>query len=237
MEPGSLVTPDGTVLHPDRAERDLRALYRVPCPWVRVSMIQSTDGRATGPDGSSRSLNGEEDLRILRVARSWADVVLVGAQTARAEEYGDVPLRPELVSARAGSFRLRMPDLAIVTASGDVPEDLDPDRTWLVTHEHSPAAELADEWGERVIIAGQSAVDPSRVVSELTRRGLMRVLCEGGPLLASMMFDADVVDDYCLTTSPRAGSDDAPLVPPVPHGFALAHTLAGNGFRMERWIR
>ncbi|MGC4174113.1 dihydrofolate reductase family protein [Demequina sp.] len=237
MEPGSLVAPDGSVLTPERAETALRALYAVPTPWVRVSMIQSVDGRAAGADGSSRSLNGEEDLRILRVARSWADVVLVGAETARAEEYGDVRLRPEFVRARAGVFRRPLPDLAIVTRSGDVPEDLDPERTWLVTCEDAPAAELAEEWGDRVIVAGDRDVDPSLMLSGLARRGLTRVLCEGGPQLASLLLDADAVDDYCLTTSPARGGADAPAVPPVPAGWALAHTLAGNDFRMERWTR
>jgi riboflavin biosynthesis pyrimidine reductase len=237
MEPGTLVTEDGTVLPPDPAERELRAMYAAVSPSVRVSMIASADGRAAGPDGSSRSLNGEEDLRILRVTRSWADVVLVGAETARAEEYGDIRLRPDLSRARAGDFRHLVPDLAIVTRSGDVPDDLDPERTWLVTTARSEAAELVEEWGERVIVVGGKHLDPEAMVAEFAKRGLARILCEGGPRLATMLFDADIVDDYCLTTSPRPGGVDAPRVPELPAGFSLDHTLTGAGFEMRRWTR
>jgi riboflavin biosynthesis pyrimidine reductase len=237
MEPGSLTTGDGLVLPPDPAERELRALYRVPSPSVRVSMIRSADGRAAGPDGSSRSLNGEEDLRILRVTRSWADVVLIGGKTARDEEYGDIRLRPSLAKARVGAFRLSAPDLAVVTRTGELPDDLDPDRTWIVTTRKSQAAELADEWGDRVIIAGKRDLDPELLVAKLADRGLTRVLCEGGPQLATALFDADVVDDYCLTTSPKPGGSRAPLVPAPPSWMTPVHTLTGAGFEMKRWTR
>lgn len=237
MTDDATLTGAAGVFPPDPAEAALRALYRVPSPSVRVSMIRSADGLATGPDGSSRSLNGEADLRILRVTRSWADVVLVGAETARTEEYGDVRLRAALSRARAGEFRQPAPDLAIVTASGDLPERLDPERTWLVTTADSPAAELADDWGDRVIVAGDSELDAEALIAGLARRGLGRVLCEGGPTTASALIDADVVDDYCLTESPRPGGEHALHVPDAPAGFTLAHTLRGAGFEMNRWTR
>ena len=237
MEPGSLVTTDGVVLPPDPSERALRALYEQPARSVRVSMIRSVDGKAAGPDGSSRSLNGEEDLRILRVTRSWADVVLVGGETARGEEYGDIRLRAALARERAGKLRRAAPDLAIVTRTGDMPDDLDSERTWLVTTRSSAAADLKDDWGDRVIIAGADTLDAGLLVEKLNRRGLYRILCEGGPELANALFEADVVDDYCLTTSPERGGVNAPPAPKVPAGFALTVSLTGGGFEINRWTR
>src|SRR5660398_275303 len=82
-------------------ERDLAEVWPLQRPWpapepghldplglvyaqhpgvVRLGMIASADGRASGPDGSSRSLNGPADHRILRLLRAQADVVLVGAR-------------------------------------------------------------------------------------------------------------------------------------------------------------
>jgi len=237
MAVGDLIAEGGEVLATEPAERELRELYQARSPSVRVSMIRSVDGRAAGADGSSRSLNSEEDLRILRVTRSWADVVLVGGRTALDEQYGDVRLRPELARARRGAFRNALPDLAIVTRSGDVPDDLDPERTWLVTTSSQPAAELAEDWGERVIIAGEDQLDADELIAKLSRLGLGRVLCEGGPTLAKVLFEADVVDDYCLTTSPKLGSNDSPEVPLPPPGWRLVHTLTGAGFEMARWAR
>src|SRR5680860_1163984 len=133
-------------------ERDLTEVWPLQRPWptpepghldplglvyahhpgvLRLGMIASADGRASGPDGSSRSLNGPADHRILRLLRAQADVVLVGGATARNEHYTDVPLPAE---AAAG------PDLAIVSHNGAIPDGLDPQRTWLVTTSQAPAA-------------------------------------------------------------------------------------------------
>ena len=43
------------------------------------------DGAATGANQVSGSINGPADFRVFRVLRALADVVLVGAGTARGE--------------------------------------------------------------------------------------------------------------------------------------------------------
>jgi riboflavin biosynthesis pyrimidine reductase len=229
MEQGSLVLEDGTVLPPDPAEQALRGLYAIGEDSVRLSLIRAADGSAVGPDGSSRSLNGPEDLRILRVTRSLADIVIVGAQTARAERYGDIRLRPELAAAREGT----PVHLAIVTRSGELPEGLTPSLTWILTTE-SGRANVPAAWSERVVEVGRESPDPGRVVRALRERGYERLLCEGGPRLATWLMDHGVVTDYCLTTSPLPPGAGA-TVPAVPEGAALLHTLRGGGFTMNRW--
>jgi riboflavin biosynthesis pyrimidine reductase len=235
MEPGSLVTDDGTVLPPDPAEQQLRALYAVPpTTTMRLSMIQGADRGAVGLDGTSRSLNGPEDLRILRVARSWADVVIVGANTARTEGYGDIRLSPELQAARVASGLSPLPDLAIVTRNGRVPEGLDPERTWLISNEWGRAKDLDGPLARRVLIAGKREVDLGRAFNLLVASGYRRLLCEGGPQLARRFLDLKVVRDFCLTTSPRPAGR-SPKVPPVPRYLSLEHRLTGGGFTIERW--
>lgn len=231
-----MTVPEGATIAADSGEPKLRRLYAHPTGVVRLGMIASADKKASGPDGSSRSLNGPEDLRILRTLRSVADVVLVGANTARSESYTDIRLPGALADARDNLGQPGAPDLAIVTYSGDIPEGLDPDRTWIVTTEDSPAARGAHgSWKSRVITAGKSSLDPQYIVDGLSHRGLKAVLCEGGPALAQLMLARGVVHEYCLTHSPRAGGDDSPLVPPVPADMALRHRLDGGGFVMERW--
>jgi riboflavin biosynthesis pyrimidine reductase len=207
MEPGSLVTADGTVLPPEPGEHALRTLYGIGEKSLRLSMIRAADGSSVGVDGSSRSLNGPEDLRILRVTRSLADVVIVGAETARRERYGDIRLRADLRAARGSE----PPHLAIVSRSGAMPEGLNPATTVMLT-----------------------TLDAREIVAELHERGYSRLLCEGGPTLARVLVSAHLVTDYCLTTSPL-DPGVGPLVPPIPEGARLAHALSGNGYRMERW--
>lgn len=235
-----LTSDSGETYPADAAERGLRSLYRQEAGTVRLGMIRSADGLAAGPDGLSRSLNGPGDLRVLRVVRSWADVVVVGGRTARAEGYRDIALPVPLAQARAesGVNADALPDLAIVTATGELPPGVTPQRTWIVTTGAAVSEmALSPEWAARVVIAGETELDAAALVAGLRERGASRIVCEGGPALAERFLDSDAVDDYCLTTSPHAGGDDAPTTPAPPQGWALAHALSGDGFTMERWAR
>ena len=199
-------------------------------------MITSADGKVAGPDGSSRSLNGPADLRVLRVLRAAADVVLVGAATARRERYTALHLPEELEDTRGVDQDSRL-TLAVVTFTGAVPAEIDRNYALAVTTANSPAAaRLRDDWGPHLIIAGEHELDPVALVDDLTDRGLTRVLCEGGPTLGRILLDAGVVDDYCLTTSPHSGGAEEPAAPAVPQGWTLAHHLESGGFSMRRWV-
>lgn len=236
MEPGSLITEDGEVIAPDPAERRLRELYGRPeSMGIRLSMIQAADRMAVGLDGTARTLNGPEDLRILRVTRSLADVVIVGAQTVRVENYGDIRLGPELVAAREASGQHRLPDLAIITRNGrNLPQDLDPSRTWIFTTEWGRAVNIQGPLAKRVFTVGRNEIDVARIVGYLWTAGHRQLLCEGGPAVARLVLGAHLVNDFCLTTSPRPSSR-GPKVPVVPPRMERTHRLSGGGFVMERW--
>ncbi len=214
---------------PEPGHLDPLALVYAHHPGVmRLGMIASADGRASGPDGSSSSLNGPTDHRILRLLRAQADVVLVGGATARSEHYTDIPVPP---AAAAG------PDLAIVSHDGKIPAGLDPLRTWVVTTSRGPAASDTPLPADRVIIAGDDSLDAEALTAGFAAHGISKILCEGGPTLASLLLAADAVDDICLTRSAVRGGDDQPAIPRIPRCFALTRRLEGGGFTMERWIR
>jgi len=63
-------------------------------PWLRVNFVASVDGSAQGSDGRSGTINNDVDVEVFHRLRRSADVILVGAGTARAEEYGpsDTPM-------------------------------------------------------------------------------------------------------------------------------------------------
>lgn len=233
-----LVEPQPMDIGPDASEAQLRLLYPHRPGEMRLGLISSADGKAAGPDGSSRSINGPADLRVLRTLRAAADVVLVGARTARRERYRDITLPYELEVTRSSARQPRMPHLAIVTFGGVLPPELNPETTWIVTTAGSPAAQGASGvWKERLILAGRDALSPRSLGKELHERGLSRVLCEGGPELASQLLARGVIAEYCVTRSPVAGGEDAPLVPDVPPAMRLAHRIAADGFTMERWVQ
>ncbi|GAA2723030.1 dihydrofolate reductase family protein [Cellulomonas aerilata] len=232
-------------------EATLAELYAHPDPgagaaWVRANMIATLDGAATGPDGRSGSINGPADHRVFALLRSLADVVLVGAATVRAEGYRELPIRADLAGPRATRGSRPALELAVVTRSGPVPDEL-------LDSAHPPLVVTVGDrpdldglrrriGAERVVVAGTGDVDLARALAALAARGLPRVLTEGGPHLLGRLLAAGLVDDLCLTTSPLIAGDPGPRVvagtgwlsPPVP--ARPAHLLHADGVLLGRWL-
>jgi riboflavin biosynthesis pyrimidine reductase len=98
---------DGTWDWPDR-------------PWLRVNFVASVDGSAQGRDGRSGTINNAVDVEVFQMLRRTADVILVGAGTARAEEYG--PVETPMVVVGHQMPGLLEGALNVRLASGPLPE-------------------------------------------------------------------------------------------------------------------
>jgi len=84
-------------------DTDLPELYAAPDqPWLRVNMVSTVDGAATGEDGTSRSINNGVDKMVFDLLRELADALVVGAGTIRIEGYA-VGRKPLVVVSRTGS--------------------------------------------------------------------------------------------------------------------------------------
>jgi len=211
---------------PDDAE--IRRLYACPAvdrPWVRTNFVATIDGAAYAEDGRSGSLGGDIDTRVFHVLRSLADVIVVGAGTARTEGYGPGD-RP----------------IAVVSRSLDVPERLVVPGQVVITTTDAPADKVADlRRTVDVITAGEGRIDWPVVLDELSRRGWNHVLCEGGPTLHGELVGLDLVDEVCLTIAPVMASGDAPR---IAHGtggtgrpMTLGHAVDVDGILLTRWVR
>ncbi|WP_083853066.1 dihydrofolate reductase family protein [Rhodococcus sp. DK17] len=97
--------------------------YRDPPDGVRANMITTLDGAAAF-DGRVRPWSDPVDQALLLALRTYADVVLVGAGTVRAEHYGPVRLTPEQSAYRREHWGDDTPPpIAVVTRSGTLPLD------------------------------------------------------------------------------------------------------------------
>jgi riboflavin biosynthesis pyrimidine reductase len=160
-------------------------------PAVRVNMIASVDG-ATTVGATSGGLGGEADRRVFAILRSLADFVLVAAGTVRAEKYGPSTV-PIAVVSRSCQLDWQSPFFTeakhrpvVITVETAPPES------------RALASDVAD-----VVIAGDTSVDLSVALGYLGRRGARSVLAEGGPSLNGELAAAGLVDELCLTVSPR----------------------------------
>src|SRR6185437_14737318 len=172
-------------------------------------MIFSADGAAAF-GGRAGPLSCPTDQQLLGILRGFADVVLVGAGTARAENYGPVRLTEAQRAQRHSHGLATSPPIAVISRSGQLPGRLfgDPDRRpILVTCAQAPRGDPAGAQRCRVVVAGEDSVDLARAVELLRAQGMHRILCEGGPTLLDALVDADLLDEICVTLAPRlAGS-------------------------------
>lgn len=174
---------------------------------IRANFVSSVDG-AVEVAGLSRGLQTPGDNRVFGVLRDLADVILVGAGTARLEGYAVVAL-----SARRRAIRERFgltPGLptAIVSRSLQVDPasalfaEGGPRTIVLTCGAADPAMRAQLESRADVAICGANTVDLGAARAALADRGLTRVLCEGGPTLFADLAAAGQVDELCLTVSP-----------------------------------
>jgi riboflavin biosynthesis pyrimidine reductase len=240
------VSPDGPVLmrrlYPGPGDVDPEQAYAVPAdrPWLRANMVATVDGAVTAADGRSAGVSGPADKRVFGLLRRLADVVMVGAGTARAEGYRPARLPIALVTGRL-DLDLESPLLAaaehrtiVLTAASAGAERL------------AAAARVAD-----VVVCGDQHVDLTVAVRELRARGLRHVLCEGGPRLLGSVTAAGLLDELCLTVSPllvggadaatggTAGSGGRILAgPALPAAgqLELAHLLEEDGALFARYL-
>lgn len=227
---------------PDLDAAALAALYAYPeplgGPFVRVNFVSSIDG-AAAVDGRSGGLGSAADRRVFGLLRELAEVVLVGAGTVRAEDYRGA--RPP---TRGGATP---PPIAVVTGSAD----LDPGSRLFTDTAVPPIvltlASAPAERRERLAAAGGEVVvldrlTPDALLGELARRGLHRVLCEGGPSLLGQLVAADAVDELCLTVAPLLAGGTAERIAHGPEGTAarpmqLAGVLHAEGSLLLRYRR
>ncbi|WP_082960040.1 pyrimidine reductase family protein [Mycobacterium sp. 852002-53434_SCH5985345] len=217
---------------------ELASFYADPPPGVRANMIFSADGAAAF-GGRAGPLSCPIDQQLLKTLRGFADVVLVGAGTARAENYGPVRL---LDPARTAP-----PPIAVISRSGRLPSRLfgDPDQPPIVvTCAHAAAAR--DEFGDggrHVLVAGEESVDVARAGALLRARGLHRILCEGGPTVLDELVEADAVDEICVTLAPKLAASQpvgqrlTPSSLPAPVTMRLEHALACDGYLFLKYRR
>ncbi|MFT5223593.1 MAG: riboflavin-specific deaminase-like protein [Glaciecola sp.] len=186
-------------------------------PRLALNMVVGLDGGVT-LDGRSGPVGGEADRAAFAALRDAADVILVGAGTARAENYGPPVRGVRAAARRIERGQLAVPTLAIVTASVDLLPThrvfADPGHLPLiVTSAAAPEARVASlrSLGVEVLVSGEQEVDLVGAIKDLGTRGL-HLLCEGGPRLNTALFDAGLVDEVFVTLAPLLTGSEKHLV-------------------------
>ena len=210
-------------------------------PYVVLSCAISLDGclDSTGPD--RLVLSGAEDLDRVDAERAAADAILVGAGTVRRDDPRLLVRAPARRAARVARGQPEHPVGVTVTASGD----LDPRARFftrvgedgpvppgaaprLVYCPAAAAGELRRRAGGRAEIV--PVAEPVRlgvVLADLARRGVRRLLAEGGARLGTELLTQGLVDELQLAVAPFFVGD-----PAAPRFAGPGHYPAGPDRRL-----
>ena len=214
--------------------------------WVRAMMVATLDGAAAGSDGLSGSISGDADGEVFVAVRRFADAVLVGGGTLKAEEYGPLRSTDEDAARRREAGQAEAPVIAVVSGSLKLPLGEDGFTGSAVrplvftTADPDPERLAAVRERCEVVQAPGDTVEITWVVDQLVERGLWRIVCEGGPSLLRSAAEAGLMDEADLTFSPMlVGTSATPRTEVLgdPRRFALEHVLTGEDFLMGRYVR
>jgi riboflavin biosynthesis pyrimidine reductase len=202
---------------------ELARLYAFPDgPWVRANFVSTLDGSAQGGDGRSGSINGPADVHVFALLRALADVILVGAQTTRAEGYKPVVPEPWQRELRAALGLTPAPAIAVLTSSGVIDDEL-------------------RAGGEApTLVYTDLTIDA--VLDDLQDKGLRHISCEGGPSVLAQLLGAGRLDELCLTVAPlMVGGHglriaDGPALD-MPWEGGLRHVIEADGMLLLRYAR
>lgn len=168
----------------------------------------SVDGCLDAPGPERLVLSGHADLDRVDAERSEADAIMVGAGTIRRDN-------PRLVIRSAGRRASRVgrglpenPARVTLTASGD----LDPSaRFFDATSGAGPVVYCAAPQAPKLqnmlndiapVIAVPPPVELGAILADLSRRGVHRLLVEGGARLGREFLANGLVDELALTVAP-----------------------------------
>lgn len=187
--------------------------------YVLALLGQSLDGFIATHEGHSRYINGSESLIHLHRLRALSDAVVIGVATAVADA-------PRLTTRHvAGPDPVRV----VIDPSGRLPHDCgllhDGAGPTLVLREavgsgtaRNGEVRLTDQAVALHLPASPAGLRPADMLAALARRGLARILVEGGGATVARFLEADCLDRLQLAVSPVILGGGRPALPVAPCG-------------------
>lgn len=186
----------------------------MPRPYVILNAAMTLDGKIATACGDSK-ISSEADLTRLHRLRAKMDAVMVGAGTILADN-------PSLTVRRVKG---RNPIRVVVDGMARIPTNakvLDNSARTIVAVSKAADKERVEELrraGAEVIVGEGESVDLHLLLEELYRRGIRKLLLEGGSTLNWNMVSRGLVDEIQVTVAPR-----------IVGGAAAKTLVGGDGF-------
>ncbi|WP_433660748.1 dihydrofolate reductase family protein [Nocardia sp. CA-128927] len=204
------------------------ALQGTTRPHVLLSVAMSVDGYIDDASAERLRLSDAADFDRVDQVRADSDAILIGAETLRRDNPRLLVDSADRRAARIAAGKPEFPLKITVTASGELDPAL---RFWhhggdkLVYTTDAGAKRLADSLsGLAEVVSLGTELDFGVLLDDLGRRGIARLMVEGGTRIHTAFLAADLADELHLAVAPLLVGDpaaprflDAASFPGAPH--------------------
>lgn len=165
-------------------------------PLVTIKWAMTLDGSVAAADGSSQWITSDVARQMSHEVRAQSDAVVIGAGTLRQDD--------PLLTARAPAYRTwPQPRPVLIAGSQPLPEDR---QLWARAPVVVSTADISLPGGESLVVGGDyGRPDPLETCKALGDLGLLHLLLEGGPTLASSWWRAGVVTNGMVWIGAKVG--------------------------------
>ncbi len=173
-------------------------------PYITLKFAQTLDGKIAAPDGSSKWISGPQARKFAHGLRAKNDAVLVGIRTILRDNpaltvrlvKGGNPARVVI------DRRLRVPLEARVVKEANLA------KTIIITTPKAPESKMKrlKAAGVEIIVLPASKggyIDLHRIIRILYKKGIRRMLVEGGARVIASFLKARLADRIITVISPR----------------------------------
>jgi diaminohydroxyphosphoribosylaminopyrimidine deaminase/5-amino-6-(5-phosphoribosylamino)uracil reductase len=188
-------------------------------PYVTAKWAMTLDGKTATASGDSRWISSEASRRLVHRERDASDAIVVGVGTVLADDPTlTVRLAPEddVRAPRSHPpWRVVFDSQARTPPSSKLVTNNSDRRTFILVGDGAPRSRVEALVGAgaevtSIATAGER-IDPTAALAELYRRGVIRVLLEGGGELTAALFERRLVDRVLAFVAPKlSGGRAAP---------------------------
>lgn len=176
-------------------------------PYTLLSCSMSIDGYLGGATDTRLLLSNDADLDRVDAVRAECDAILVGAATIRSDDPRLLIRSPERQRARVRRGRPPQPTKVTLTAGGDLDRRAQFFTTGSAERLVYCTTAAVDRARDRIgraatVVDGGQRVDLGWMTRDLHRRGIDRLMVEGGGRLHTQFLTAGLADELQLVVAP-----------------------------------
>jgi len=166
-------------------------------PIVTLKLATSLDGRIAAQTGDSQWITGEPSRRFVHYLRATHDAVMVGSGTMEADN-------PNLTVRNFGNHirqpvRVILDSNARINTNNNLANSARKTPVWVCHSEHTDLNNWSNTGAIGIpCISNPDGLNLPDVMFKLAKKGLTRVLCEGGGKLGAALMKENLVDQLII---------------------------------------